>query len=144
MPHKTSALMAGLLIGVSMHAAAGDTNPLAAERWKTRPLVLVVPAPGDPVLTAMQTELSRDAMRAGFEEREMVLYTVAAGQGRRGERALSEGETRALLKVLGAGESHGASTYLVGKDGGVKLRERGGVTLERLFVLIDGMPMRRR
>ena len=38
-----------------------------------------------------------------------------------------------------------AQVFLIGKDGGVKLREGGDrVSLPAIYTLIDGMPMRRR
>ena len=33
---------------------------------------------------------------------------------------------------------------LIGLDGGVKLRQTEMISLDKLFTLIDGMPMRRR
>jgi hypothetical protein len=123
--------------------AADDNNPLASERWRTRPLVLVVPAAGDPMLVAVESALRRDTVRAEFEEREMVLFTVVAGKGSRQGKAMNDAQTRGLLKAVGASAADPATAFLVGKDGGVKLAERGSVSLDAVFTLIDGMPMRR-
>ena len=38
----------------------------------------------------------------------------------------------------------GERILLVGKDGGVKLRSEEPVSIQRIFDLIDSMPMRRR
>ena len=48
----------------------------------------------------------------------------------------------AIRERYGAGDSR-LQTLLIGKDGGVKLRVDGVPELDRVFALIDGMPMRR-
>jgi hypothetical protein len=57
---------------------------------------------------------------------------------------LSAGQTRSLLDAVGAAPDGPAAAFLIGKDGGVKLAERGSLSLDAVFALIDGMPMRRR
>lgn len=119
-------------------------NPLVAERWKTRPVVLVVPTADDPLLRRVKAALRETATREAFKDREMVLYTIVAGQGRRNDRPLAERQTRALLAALGL-EAKGAPTFvLVGKDGGTKMTEGPDVDLAAVFAEIDRMPMRRR
>lgn len=133
-----TALLAGLLAT----ARAAD-NPLVAERWKTRPLILVAPTANDPQVTQLRAELAQPANREAFVEREMVLYTVVGGAGSRNDRPLRPQETQALLKALDARTGQPATLYLVGKDGGVKVREEQGWSLKALFGTIDRMPMRR-
>ncbi|WP_145009422.1 DUF4174 domain-containing protein [Pseudomonas oryzihabitans] len=133
-----TALLAGLLAT----ARAAD-NPLVAERWKTRPLILVAPTANDPQVTQLRAELAQPANREAFVEREMVLYTVVGGAGSRNDRPLRPQETQALLKALDARAGQPATLYLVGKDGGVKVREEQGWSLKALFGTIDRMPMRR-
>lgn len=137
-------LVAGVMAGGSVVSGAADDNPLAAERWRTRPLVVVVPAADDPLLVQIEAALRTAPARAAFEEREMVLYKVVAGRGSRGEQLLSAGQTRALLDALGVAAGAPATAFLVGKDGGVKVTERGSLSLDGLFATIDQMPMRRR
>lgn len=74
----------------------------------------------------------------------MVLFTVVAGKGSREGQAMTDTQTRGLLKAVGASPADPATAFLVGKDGGVKLAELGKLSLEAVFTLIDGMPMRRR
>jgi hypothetical protein len=136
--------LAPLCVAPSSAAAAPDDNPLLAERWKTRPVVLVVPAEGDPLLRRVRTALRETATREAFVDREMVLYTVVAGRGHRADRPLAERQTRALLAALGL-DAKGAPTFvLVGKDGGTKMTEGPDVDLGAVFAEIDRMPMRRR
>ncbi|SIR59443.1 DUF4174 domain-containing protein [Pseudacidovorax sp. RU35E] len=123
-------------------ALAADANPLEAERWKTRPLVVVAPRSDDPLLRRVEETLSRTAPREAFIEREMVFYRVVAGTGSRDGRALTAGQTRALLAALGLRADAPAQLVLVGKDGGAKVRQAAEVDLDEIFRTIDRMPMR--
>ncbi|GAA6118292.1 hypothetical protein Acidovoranil_03920 [Acidovorax sp. FG27] len=137
---------AAVAFGLALPAAAAwaDGNPLAAERWKTRPVVVVVPAPDDPLLVRLNAALREPALREGFRERDMALYTVVAGQGSRNGQALPAASTAALLAALELGAQGPATFVLVGKDGGVKMREGADVDLREVFAEIDRMPMRQR
>ncbi len=115
-----------------------------AERWKTRPVVVVVPAEGDALLRKVESALRQTATREAFIDREMVLYTVVAGQGRRNARPLDAAQTRALLAALTLDAAGPPTFVLVGKDGGVKMTEGPDVDLQAVFAEIDRMPMRRR
>lgn len=138
-------LAAGVLAGAATAPAVPDDNPLVAERWQTRPLVVVAPTPDHPMLRDLRSQLRQPAMQQGFREREMALFTVVAGQGQRAGTPLTPVQTQRLLAALGAVADGSAQVFLVGKDGGIKLQERGDrVVLPDIFTLIDGMPMRRR
>lgn len=137
-------LAASLLASASLAGGAAEVNPLAGERWRTRPLVIVVPAANDPLLARIEAALRSEAARAAFEEREMVLYKVVAGAGSRANRPLSASQTQAMLSALGVAANGPATVFLVGKDGGVKMREGGSFSIEGVFETIDQMPMRRR
>jgi len=133
-----------LVLSLALPASAvlADTNPLQAERWQTRPVVVVVPQEADALLTKVRAALSETSAREAFREREMVLYTVVAGEGRRNDQALGAAQTAALLKALQL-DARGPSTFiLVGKDGGVKMREGLAVDLQQVFAEVDRMPMR--
>lgn len=124
-------------------ANAQPQNPLIAERWQTRPLVVVAPAANDPLLRGVTDTLDQPAGRAAFDDRDMVLFTVVDGDGRREGRRLSADQTRALLRALDLPEDGKPATLvLVGKDGGAKLAQRGRADLQAVFAEIDGMPMR--
>lgn len=144
MTRHLRAITLSLLAGTSWAADEANDNPLASERWRTRPLVLVVPASDDPMLVRLQLELRSKTVRAEFQEREMVLFTVVEGQGSREGQGLTEKQTRSLLAAVDASPAGPAVAFLVGKDGGIKLAERGSLSLDSVFALVDGMPMRRR
>lgn len=123
-------------------APASDADPLAAERWKARPLVVVAPSPDDPVLQAVLAAARSDDGRRAFADRDMVLFTVVGTTGQREGRALSPAATQALLKALALPPSDDGVLVLVGKDGGAKLAQRHPVDLPAVYAEIDGMPMR--
>ena len=131
-----------LIAGLASAAQAAD-NPLEAERWKTRPLILVAPTAKDPQVAKLREELAQPANREAFVEREMVLYTVVGEAGSRNDEPLRPEQTRALLKALDARAGQPATLYLVGKDGGIKVREEQDWSLKALFGTVDRMPMRR-
>lgn len=135
--------LAALTFALPHAQAASDDNPLVAERWKTRPVVVVVPRPGDAMLERVRSTLRQTAPREAFIEREMVLYTVVAGEGRRNETPLNARQTRALLGALKLDAAGPPTFVLVGKDGGVKMTEGAEVDLDAVFAEIDRMPMRR-
>ena len=142
MPVLPLTLAAALALPIA--AGAADPNPLQAERWKTRPVVVVVPEGDDPLLRKVRATLEDAAGREAFREREMALYTVVGGRGSRNGQPLTAAQTAALLRAL-ALDTRGPSAFvLVGKDGGVKMREGADVDLQAVFDEIDRMPMRQR
>lgn len=132
------ALGAGLVIAATgaLGASGPDlvrplpvgTGDLRDYRWEKRPVLVFAPSEADPDYRRQLALLT--AAREGLAERDVVVLTDAAP-----ERL---GRLRTGLAV------EGFALLLVGKDGGVKLRETAPVTPERLFALIDRMPMRRR
>lgn len=138
------AFAAAALFFPLMSAAVAADNPLLAERWKTRPIVVVVPQADDALLQRVQSELQKTASREAFIDRDMVLYTVVAGEGRRDGKLLGARRTRAMLQALGVAAEGPPKFLLVGKDGGVKMTEGSDVSLDNVFAEIDRMPMRQR
>ena len=140
-----SGLAATLLAGASLWAGATDANPLVAEQWRTRPLVVVAPSAQHPLPAGLQAQLLQARVRDAFQERDMVLFTVIGGEGRRDGQLLTAEQTGGLLQALNLTASTPASVFLIGKDGGIKLTERGDhIALAAVFALIDTMPMRQR
>ena len=125
-------------------AASAEDNPLVAERWKTRPIVLIVPNADNALLQSVQSTLKQTAPREAFIDRDMVLYTVVAGEGRRDGKPLGSRRTRAMLQALDIPDDGRPRFLLIGKDGGVKMTEGADVKLDAVFAEIDRMPMRQR
>lgn len=118
-------LAATLLAGASLLAGVTDVNPLVAEQWRTRPLVVVAPSAQHPLLSGLQAQLRRAKWRDAFQKREMVLFTVIGGEGRRDGQLLSADQTRDLLQAVSLTASLPAAVFLIGKDGRIKLTEHG-------------------
>ena len=138
-------LAATLLAGASLWVGATEANPLLAEQWRTRPLVVVAPSARHLLLTGLQAQLRQASVRGAFQERDMVLFTVIGGQGRRDGQPLSAEQTGGLLQALNLTASSPATALLIGKDGSTKLTEQGNhLALASVFALVDTMPMRQR
>ncbi|WP_070886070.1 DUF4174 domain-containing protein [Pseudomonas argentinensis] len=129
-----------LLTALPLLAQAGE-DPLQAERWKTRPLIVLAASADDPLLARVQAALREPANREAFVERDMVLYTVIGQQGQRNEQPLEAIATKRLLLALDAGKAR-PQVILVGKDGGKKIQQGADADLQAIFQTIDRMPMR--
>lgn len=133
-----------LLLSFSM-AQAGENNSVAdldldALRWKNRVLVLFSPSESDASFQSQKKGLASSAEEV-LDRNLMILEIVEQGQSRAGNQLLSEKSVQAIRKRLGV-ETGTFQVLLIGKDGGVKLRSSGPVSMKDLFGLIDSMPMR--
>lgn len=105
-----------------------ETGDLSAYRWEKRPVVIFGASAEDPDVRRQIEMLS--AVRSGLRDRDIVVLT--------------DTDPKALGRLRTGLALEGFAVLLVGKDGGVKLREDHPVTPDRLFALIDRMPMRQR
>ncbi len=141
-PLLWSLCLAMMLLVTHAAAAENPANPLVTDRGLFRPLIIVAPNAADPELRRMQERLG--ARQAAFEEREMLLYTVAGDYGERAGKPMTDAEIRALLEALGIDSQGPMTVILVGKDGGKKMQLEGYVSPQQVFDIIDRMPMRQR
>jgi hypothetical protein len=97
-------------------------------RWSHRPVLLFAPSTQEPAFVEQRAAF--EAAVDGLVERDIVVLidTDPSGQG-------------PLRTSFGA---TGFEVLLIGKDGGVKLRQQEPVSADVLFTVIDAMPMRRR
>ena len=115
---------------------------LGAFRWKHRLLLVFAPTPNDTAYQNLKQQIHR--RQQDFDERDMLLIEVLAeGSSRVGADALSPASATGLREQFGISRAQ-FSVFLIGKDGGVKLRTEQPSTLAEIFALIDTMPMRRR
>jgi hypothetical protein len=117
------------------------TNPpLRHYQWKKRILLVFAPSADSAWLKRQREALAHE--QAGLRERDLVVIWVT------GERVAVEGgdtfvfDAHELACAYGVEREDAPRILLIGKDGGVKLRSAEPVPAERLFELIDGMPMR--
>lgn len=120
---------------------AVSAAPLDAYRGADRLIVLSLPE-GSSAEKLNRTLVMR---WREIEERDLKIIDVSKGQ-HRVATALSPpaGQINAIRKQLSIGVGETRPVFiLIGKDGGEKARCHGTLDLEKWFVLIDGMPMRR-
>src|SRR4051812_41585641 len=70
-------------------ALAAELDPLAQDQWQKRSLIVVTESADDPLLLKVRKALESPPMREAFRERDMVLYTVIAGNASRNDVTLS-------------------------------------------------------
>ncbi|RVU20189.1 DUF4174 domain-containing protein [Methylobacterium oryzihabitans] len=126
---STPFVPAALSLVLAVPSVAGAAS-LDAYRWKARVLVIAAADADDPHL-AEQRRIVAAAQRGSRERDLVVVEAVGPGveaEGLRRRFGLPAREFRAVL---------------VGKDGGAKLSAAAPISAERLFEIIDAMPMRR-
>jgi len=110
-------------------------------RWSDRVILLFAPT-AEHIDYQRQEQLLSDAS-AAVEERDLVVYHLFEYSGAGpGGQALPKDRLQQLRDHYEAA-SDGFTFVLIGKDGSIKLRDTSVVPMERLFGLIDSMPMRR-
>ena len=135
-----------VLVAVVMSAVFGSATALAAElgdyRWERRPLLIFAPTDRDPRLVETQGRV--DATRCDFLARDMVLgVLVAQGRSTLDGQTVDAGQASRLAAQFGV-DPDSFSVVLIGKDGGEKWRVDEVPDLQRVYDVVDGMPMRSR
>lgn len=137
-----SLTLASLLVAAGTAFAADSDNPLAQERGKSRPLIIIAPSTIDPTLVSLKKALDEPANREAFAQRNMVLFTVVNTIGERNGKTLDAQSTMALIRELKLGAGAQTKVILVGKDGEKKIEKSGAIDPKEIFATIDQMPMR--
>ena len=125
----------------SVHAYAAETPfSLGEYKWKNR--VLVVSATNENN-RHMKEQLDEIALSPGeFADRDMALVTLVDDSvSRAQDRALTIGETASARDALGIRPGSFA-LRLIGKDGDVKFSADSMTPMNRIYAVIDTMPMR--
>lgn len=118
--------------------ASAEPNPLGSFRWDYR--IILVAAPVAEV-EDIANELKE--AKAGINERD-ILWFVFGGESfaTNYTESLAKGFEKTVSDNYFKKSGKKREVRLVGKDGGVK-EKADNLDLERLFALIDSMPMRR-
>lgn len=116
---------------------AQDLQPL---RWQNRVLLLYTDDLLDPQYKKMEDALL--ANQSAVEARKLLIYTVMGEQLSRGLPP-ENWQDDVPLRKSSQNLENGFGLELIGLDGGVKYHAAKAVDLAELWVLIDGMPMRR-
>lgn len=106
---------------------------VASHQWKHRLILLYAPSASSPDLAKQRAIFAGDS--EGLSERNLLVRELIADK-------LSDAD-RAYLQNTLNGLGNGFQMLLIGKDGGVKIRQSEPISLNQLYGTIDGMPMRR-
>jgi len=120
--------------------ARGEVTSMEAYLWQNRPVLVFAPDADHPLIAAQRAVLAGEA--AGLADREIVVIEIVAGRVTVDGRPAPGLAGDALRKRYSVRDDE-AVALLVGKDGGVKIRQERALTAEALYPTIDAMPMRR-
>jgi hypothetical protein len=132
-------MVAMMQLGEIASMSAGETA-LAGYRWENRVLLVFAPDVHS-TLYLRQEEMLLDA-KPGLNERDVVVISVLEDIVSTRERPaapVSADDLRDAYDVV----PHDFRVVLIGRDGGVKLRQDEPILAADLFALIDSMPMRK-
>lgn len=136
-------LATGLMVGTATAWAVDSDAPLAKEQGKARPLVVIARSTADPVLRGLNAALEDPATRTGFNERQLVMYSVAGMVGKRDDKNLEQQTTMALIRELQLGASAGTKVILIGKDGvrhPLATTDDAPIDMQAVFKAADALP----
>ena len=140
--HGLALALVVLVVSTVLGSATAMATELSDYRWESRPLLVFAPTANDPRL--VETLNRVEATRCDFTGRDMVLgVVVPVGNSTLDGQAIDADEARRLANQFAIGDD-AFSVVLVGKDGGEKLRVNDVPDLQRIYAVVDGMPMRGR
>ena len=140
-PRLSRLRLTSLLLAVLLTPAAlGGPPPLNAWQWSVRILLVFAP-PGNAAKLERQRALLADQNASA--ERDLLRIEVRGDAVDAQPWSAGLPEAAALRRFYRV-EPGDFEVLLIGKDGGVKLRQSEPVEACKLYRLIDGMPMRRR
>ena len=123
---------------VLLSASISFAQDLKKHQWKDR-LLLIIGKDSTELNSQIQV-LQKDI--SGLKERKLIVYKITPKAYQKGIKSGQWIPSEALYKQ-NKNIKESREVILIGLDGGVKLRQTKLLTLEQLFTLIDGMPMRR-
>jgi hypothetical protein len=135
MTQKTQFIFTMLVL---FNASVVFAQKLERHEWKNR--VLIVTAKNAETLQQQIDILKKDL--TGLQERKLVVYKVHPNKYAEGINSDKWIPTLSFYAWTKKTEKD-FEVVLMGLDGGVKLRQTEPLSLEKLFTLIDGMPMRK-
>ena len=134
------AVVTGILISSDSRAFARGEDAMTAYLWKKRPLILFSPSPDTPVYHAALESLS--AHQHQIAERHMAIIEVFENGWVRTKGQYDSRHNAVSLRQRFSVQKGQLSSILIGKDGTLKLRQKGRLDLGEIFSVIDRMPMR--
>lgn len=109
-------------------------------QWENRVLLIYSSDKNAPKLSKQLSILSQD--KEGLAERKLVIYSFTKNTYRKNFEKNWK-ESNSLFKKF-VNKKDNFTVWLLGLDGGVKLKQQGIISTQKLFAIIDGMPIRKR
>ena len=135
-------VLATMVIATVFGSGSAMAGELDDYLWQQRPLLVFAPSAEDPRL--IETLARIDSSRCEFTGRDMALgQVVADGVSTLDGRVIDADRARRLADRYAVADGAFA-VLLIGKDGGEKWRVDTVPDLQRIYRVIDGMPMRGR
>ncbi len=111
-------------------------------QWKNRLLLLFAPSEKSRELSAQLKQLQQEA--AKVQDRDLKVFSfVEKGTSHAGQLPVTVGSAQTIRKRYNV-EGNETLLLLIGKDGGLKMKDKMPVATSKVYQLIDSMPMRRR
>jgi glutathione peroxidase-family protein len=121
---------------------SGEEISLSQYRWENRIIVLFSSDSGSESYQAQMSKFS--SLEDEFLDRDLILISIFDDDcSVLNDKFISDSSADSIRANL-TSSGNNYSVYLIGKDGGVKLRQEAVIEPEELFRVIDRMPMRRR
>lgn len=138
-------LLSGFSCIFLMMAAQGQERKpdlLFDYQWENRLLLIFAPGQQSELYKRQVRELRGD--EPGLKDRDMKIFNLFAEEGSFvGDQPLMTSEAETLYQQYEIAFDEFA-VMLIGKDGTEKLRQHSVLATQKLFAVIDAMPMRRR
>lgn len=135
-----SAIIAMILFSFEPPAYGKDKDTLKAYLWKNRPLILFAQSPDNPAYLGFHHNLT--AQNDEIIDRHMVIIEIFENGLVRIDGDLDKHLNADSLRRRFSAQKGQLTSILIGKDGGLKLRQKGRLHLGEIFSVIDRMPMR--
>jgi hypothetical protein len=120
----------------------GPEIPLESFQWENRILVLFASHSDD---ESYQTQINKfSSLDDQFKDRDLILFSIFnEGCSTLNDEVISDSSSQSIRERLSPQENS-YFIFLIGKDGGVKLKQDEVLEPDELFRVIDRMPMRQR
>lgn len=113
---------------------------LSEHIWENRLILILADNETNTTYQAQLEELR--SLPVAMKERKLLVYQITPNAYQKGMGNIEKWIIGDVLYKTYKATNSNFEIILIGLDGGIKLRETTLVTAEKLFVLIDSMPMR--
>ena len=132
----------GLFFIILILISTGNAElDLTQYKWKNRLLFVFAPHSSHPSLTDLRNDLS--IQKEEILDRDLIVFQIYETGSSFRDMSEIDHEIADKLRRNFRIDPGLLTVILIGKDGGVKLRQNEQINLNKIFLLIDGMPMRR-